>query len=106
MSAQTAPHQRLSVTNNLPARFPAAPAQSAIRMFARRHALSIEGVAAAIALDSSLLSRVMERRWLPWPLADMLAIALGTHPAMLWPDWFGTVGFSSVPSGAALRPRQ
>jgi lambda repressor-like predicted transcriptional regulator len=104
MSASTAHRHRHT---KLPARFPAAPVQTAIRSFAQRHALSLEGVAIAIALDSALLGRVMERRWLPWPLADTLAIALGTHPSLLWPDWFGRMGRpSSVPALGASRTRR
>ena len=69
-------------------RFPAGPAQRAIRGFAQRHNLSLDGVAVAIAVDSHLIGSVMQRRWLPWELADTLAVALGKHPSALWPEWF------------------
>ena len=69
-------------------RFTAGPAQRALRGFARRHDLPLDGVAIAIALDSQLIDSVMQRRWLPWDLADALAVALGEHPSALWPEWF------------------
>lgn len=83
----SAPGRNMSSGEIVLDHLPAGPAQRAIRGFARRHALSLDGVAIAIALDSQLIDSVMQRRWLPWDLADALAVALGEHPSALWPEW-------------------
>lgn len=69
-------------------RFPAAPAQEALRTFARAHALPLHGLGAVIGLDQRLVTSTMNRRWLPWHVADAVAVALQRHPCDLWPDWF------------------
>lgn len=69
-------------------RFPAAPAQDALRGFARAHAITIDDVAAVLGVDHRLVTSVMGRHWLPWHLADTVAVALRRHPCDLWPDWF------------------
>lgn len=69
-------------------RLPAAPAQDALRRFARRHGLRTADLAEVLPVDARLLDSVMQRRWLPWPLADSVAVALRCHPSALWPDWF------------------
>jgi hypothetical protein len=75
-----------------PSRFPAEPAQRAIRSLGRRHALSLAEIADVLAVDPRLLRSVMGRRWLGWETADTIAVALRRHPLDLWPDWMGTRG--------------
>lgn len=73
-----------------PSRFPAEPAQRAIRSFGRRHVLSFAEIAEVLTVDPRLLRSVMGRQWLEPETADTIAVALGRHPLDLWPDWLGT----------------
>jgi hypothetical protein len=79
-------------------RFPAAPAQEALRGFGRAHVVTIDDLAAVLGVDRRLVTSVMARRWLPWHLADTVAVALRRHPCDLWPDWF-----AGRPSGGGGR---
>jgi len=93
------------VTRNGRDRFPAAPAQEALRGFARAHAATIDDLEAVLGIDHRLLSSVMGRRWLPWHLADTVAVALALHPCDLWPDWFAGRRSADPPTPAGPTPR-
>jgi lambda repressor-like predicted transcriptional regulator len=45
-------------------------------------------LAEVLPVDAQLLDSVMQRRWPPWPMADVVAVALCCHPSALWPEWF------------------
>lgn len=84
-------------------RCPAGPARDALRRFARTHAVAIDDIGAVIGLDQRVVASVMGRRWLPFDLADEIAVALRRHPCDLWPDWFPRRRLAGV---AGSRPRQ
>ena len=85
-------------------RFPAAPAQDALRGFARAHAVPIDDLAAVLGVEQRIITSVMGRRWLPWHLADTVAVALRRHPCDLWQDWFpGRPSNSVGPTSVAHR---
>ena len=69
-------------------RCPAAPAQDALRRFAHAHAVPLKDLGAVLGIDQRVVTSTMGRRWLPWDLADAVAIAVRRHPCDLWPDWF------------------
>jgi len=67
---------------------PAGPAHRAIAERAERQRISDEQTSRGLGLDPDLVRSVAHRRWLPWELADEVAVALGRHPSELWPEWF------------------
>ena len=73
---------------NLPSCVAAEPACQALSVYARQHRLTLTDLADVLDLPDLDIRRDMQRRWLPWPLADRVAVALGHHPWELWPDWF------------------
>jgi lambda repressor-like predicted transcriptional regulator len=51
--------------------------------------LTLRQAALVIGVPERTLSRVLtEAERLRWDTADRVAIALGTHPSAIWPEWF------------------
>lgn len=68
------------------ARLPAAPLQRILTRTRLTFGLCWEELAARLGMSSRTLSRVMSARTLSPFVADRLAIRLGSHPALIWPD--------------------
>lgn len=68
--------------------FAAEPLRRRIRLLCRAEGTSLEEVAQRLKVDRSTLVRVFTRERLRADAADRLAVALGSHPCELWPEWF------------------
>lgn len=44
--------------------------------------------ARALGTDRTQIVRWRSRGWVGHISADAAAVALGTHPALIWPEWF------------------
>lgn len=68
----------------------------------RRHApFTVAGMARTVGISRVLLQKA-KRDGLTETLADRVAIGLGDHPSLIWPDWFAdltdTADLVEVPS--------
>jgi len=80
--------EQLTDRTDLAVELPTAPARRALVEYARRRRLSMDQLSDVLHLDDVDIPALVQRRWLPWPLADRVAVALGRHPCELWPEWF------------------
>lgn len=80
--------EQLTDRTDLAVELPTAPARRALVEYARRRRLSMDQLSDVLHLDDIDVPALVERRWLPWHLADRVAVALGRHPCELWPEWF------------------
>lgn len=76
------------------------PARRALTDYARERRLSLEELADVLHLDFDVRA-LIDRRWLPWHLADQVAVALGHHPYELWPEWFDEFDDQACPGEGA-----
>lgn len=65
---------------------PAAPLKLALSRARRRGGVSWEGLAQRLGISSRTILRVMASVSVSEVVADRIAIRLGLHPAVLWPD--------------------
>ena len=71
--------------------FAAEPARRLLHAWMATSGLTQAETAVALGLPLRTLSRVLSPLpRLRWDTADRVAIALGTHPSQLWPNWFET----------------
>lgn len=52
-----------------------------------------------LGISSRTLQRVMAMKTIGLYAADHMAIRLGTHPALVWPDWWTAIPIESCPRG-------
>lgn len=70
--------------------YPAGPARARLRAHADDSGQSLPDLADALGLPLRTLNRVLGATRIRWNTADRVAVALGSHPSELWPDWFDT----------------
>jgi lambda repressor-like predicted transcriptional regulator len=68
--------------------FPAEPARRALRRLAADRDNTIVDIAISAGIDRCTLQRLFTRDRLRYDAADNIAVALGSHPCQLWPEWF------------------
>ena len=68
--------------------FDAAPARARLLVAARSRGLPLTHLADDLRLPRRTLYRVLAGERIRWTTADRVAVALGHHPAELWPEWF------------------
>lgn len=51
---------------------------------------TIGDIAALLGVSKRVVSR-WRHDGIRWSLADQAAVALGLHPALVWPDWYEAV---------------
>lgn len=71
-----------------PTHFDAAPARARLETAARSRGLPLTHLAIELRIPRRTLYRVLAGERIRWTTADHIAIALGHHPAELWPHWF------------------
>lgn len=87
---------------NVPSYVVAEPARQALSAYARQHRLALVDLTDVLHLRDVDVRSIMQRRWLPWPLADRVAVALGRHPWELWPEWLEATGGSKYTGDAGV----
>lgn len=68
--------------------FPIEPVLRLLRARADRDGLSLTELVAVLPLPARTVFGWLARGSLRWDSADRMAVALGQHPAQIWPDWF------------------
>jgi lambda repressor-like predicted transcriptional regulator len=79
-------------------RLPAEPLKRVLRNTMKARSLCWESLAVRLGVSSRTLLRVMKATTVSPYVADHIAIRLGTHPALIWPNEWGRA--------SAPRPRR
>ena len=65
---------------------PAEPLHLALSRARQRHGLAWDELAEELDLTFGTLLRIMGAETVPLDVADRMAVRLGLHPVVLWPD--------------------